>query len=57
MQNMPGEQRKAGSQRTRNQRNTQINIKDAKKQQQYLRHLPSKMASQKGIYQKQLFPK
>ena len=57
MQNMPGEQRKAGSQQTRNQRNKQINTEDAKKQQQYLQHLPSKMALQKGIYQKQLFPK
>ena len=34
MQNMPEEQRKAGSQQTRNQRNKQINTEDAKKQQQ-----------------------
>jgi len=57
MQNMPGEQRKADSQQTRNQRNKQINTEDVKKQQKCLQHLPSKMALQKDICQKQLFPK
>ena len=57
MQNMPGGQRKAGSQQTRNQGNTRISTEDVKKQQKCLQYLPSKTALQKDICQKQLFPK